>query len=56
MDQWYGLFILATELDDERLMRLRLERLLCWRECPERWSYLSAHVASADPGEIAAAA
>ena len=28
----------ATELDDERLMRLRLERLLCWRESPERWS------------------
>ena len=37
LDQWYGLFLLATELDDERLMRLRLERLLCWRECPERW-------------------
>jgi hypothetical protein len=32
------LFILFTELDDERLMRLRLERLLCWRESPERWS------------------
>ena len=29
--------MLSTELDDERLMRLRLERLLCWRECPERW-------------------
>ena len=38
LDQWYGLFMLATELDDERLMRLRLERLLCWRESPERWS------------------
>ena len=38
LDQWFGLFLLATELDDERLMRLRLERLLCWRECPERWS------------------
>ena len=38
LEQWYGLFILSTELDDERLMRLRLERLLCWRECPERWS------------------
>jgi Replication-relaxation len=37
-DRWYGLFILYTELDDERLMRLRLERLLCWRESPERWS------------------
>ncbi len=37
LDQWYGLFILRTELDDERLMRLRLERLLCWRESPERW-------------------
>jgi hypothetical protein len=29
--------MLSTELDDERLMRLRLERLLCWRESPERW-------------------
>ncbi len=38
LDQWYGLFLLATELDDKRLMRLRLERLLCWRESPERWS------------------
>jgi DNA-binding MarR family transcriptional regulator len=38
LDQWYGLFLLTTELDDERLMRLRLERLLCWRESPERWS------------------
>jgi predicted transcriptional regulator len=38
LDQWYGLFILSTELDDERLMRLRMERLLCWRESPERWS------------------
>ncbi len=37
-DRWYGLFLLCTELDDERLMRLRLERLLCWRESPERWS------------------
>ena len=36
-ERWYGLFLLFTELDDERLMRLRLERLLCWRECPERW-------------------
>ena len=38
LDQWYGVFLLSTELDDERLMRLRLERLLCWRESPERWS------------------
>jgi len=38
LEQWYGLFILHTELDDERVMRLRLERLLCWRESPERWS------------------
>lgn len=36
-ERWYGLFLLFTELDDERLMRLRLERLLCWRESPERW-------------------
>ncbi len=32
------MLLLFTELDDERLMRLRLERLLCWRESPERWS------------------
>ncbi len=38
LDQWYGLFLFATDLDDERLMRQRLERLLCWRESPERWS------------------
>lgn len=37
-DRWNGLFLLCTELDDERVMRLRLERLLCWRESPERWS------------------
>jgi Replication-relaxation len=36
-EQWYGLFLLSTELDVERLMRLRLERLLCWRESPEHW-------------------
>jgi predicted transcriptional regulator len=39
IDQWYGLLFLSTALDDERLMRQRLERLLCWRESPERWSY-----------------
>ena len=39
LDKWYGLFMLSTELDDERLMRLRLERLLCWRECSERWPF-----------------
>jgi hypothetical protein len=38
LEQWYGVILLSTELDDERLMRLRLERLLCWRESPERWS------------------
>jgi hypothetical protein len=38
LEQWYGLFILFTELNDERLMRLRLHRLLCWRGSPERWS------------------
>jgi len=36
-ERWYGLFLLFTALDDERLMRLRLGRLLCWRESPERW-------------------
>jgi len=38
LDQWYGLFLLSMELDDERLMCMLLERLLCWRECTERWS------------------
>ena len=38
LDRWYGLFLLFTELDDQRVMRMRLERLLCWRESPERWS------------------
>jgi Replication-relaxation len=38
LDQWYGVVLLSTELDDERFMRLRLERLLCWRESPERWA------------------
>jgi hypothetical protein len=38
LDRWYGVVLLSTELDDERLMFLRLERLLCWRESPERWS------------------
>jgi len=39
LDRWYGLFLLSTGLDDERLMRLRLERLSCWRESPERWPF-----------------
>ena len=39
LDRWYGLILLTTELDDEQLMRLRLERLLCWRESPERWPF-----------------
>src|SRR5947209_2666582 len=39
LDQWYGMFLLSTQLDDERLMRLCLERLLCWRESPERWQF-----------------
>ncbi|HVB24862.1 MAG TPA: replication-relaxation family protein [Ktedonobacteraceae bacterium] len=34
---WYGLLLLTTDLEDERVMRQRLERVLCWRECPERW-------------------
>jgi predicted transcriptional regulator len=46
-DQWYGLFLLFTELDDERLMRLRLERLLSWRESSERWPVRQCSVSSA---------
>lgn len=38
LDQWYGLCLLFTELNDERLMRLRLERLHSFREAPERWT------------------
>jgi hypothetical protein len=37
LDQWYGMLVLHTSLHDERLMRLRLERILRWRECAERW-------------------
>ncbi len=36
-EQWYGVLLLSTPLEDERVLRMRLERLLCWRECPERW-------------------
>jgi predicted transcriptional regulator len=39
LDKWYGVMLLSTELDDERLMCTRLHRLLCWRESPERWSF-----------------
>jgi len=56
LDRWYGLFLLSTELDDERLMRLRLERLLCWRESPRTLVVLSAHASGADPGYISEAA
>ncbi len=38
-EQEYGLLLLHTPLNDRRLMHLRLERLLCWRECPERWPH-----------------
>ena len=36
-ERWYGLLLLMSDLEDEHVMRLRLERLLCWRESPERW-------------------
>ena len=38
LDRRFGLLLLCTDLDDERLWRLRLERLLCWHESPERLS------------------
>lgn len=38
-EQEYGLLLLHTPLNDRRLMHLRLERLLYWRESPERWSH-----------------
>lgn len=36
-DQWFSLLLLHTRVNDERLMRLRLDRILRWRESPERW-------------------
>ncbi len=38
---WYHLFLLLCLLDDARLMRQRLDRLLRWRESAERWSVYS---------------
>lgn len=37
VDRWYGLLILMTDLNDERLMRSRLAHILYWRESAERW-------------------
>jgi hypothetical protein len=34
---WYTLLLLRSLLDDTRLLRQRLDRLLCWRESAERW-------------------
>ena len=39
LGMWYGVMLLSTELDDERLLCTRLHRLMCWRESPERWSF-----------------
>jgi Replication-relaxation len=36
-DEWYSMLFLHTGLNDARLMRLRLDRILRWRECAERW-------------------
>ena len=38
---WYHLLLLRCPLDDTRLMRQRLDRLLRWRESAERWSVYS---------------
>lgn len=41
LEVWYHLFLLLCPLDDARLMRQRLDRLLRWRESAERWSMYS---------------
>lgn len=41
LEVWYHLFLLRCLLDDARLMRQRLDRLLRWRESAERWSSYS---------------
>jgi hypothetical protein len=38
-EQWYSLLMLYTHLHDERLMRLRLESIMRWRESAERWPF-----------------
>ncbi len=37
-EHWYGLLLLTSALEDERVLRQRLERVFCWRESPERWA------------------
>jgi Replication-relaxation len=37
-DEWYSLFLLLDSgMGEPRLLRKRLTRLLCFRECAERW-------------------
>ena len=37
-DEWYSLLVLYCPLDDLRVLRQRLNRLLRWRKSAERWS------------------
>jgi hypothetical protein len=41
VEQWYTVFVLHCPLDEVRLMRMRLDRLLRWRESAERVSIYS---------------
>lgn len=41
-ETWFACFLLYLPLTSARLMRLRLDRLLRWRECAERWSHYHA--------------
>ncbi len=41
LENWYTMFLLHCPLDDVRLMRARLDRLLRWRESMERTSVYS---------------
>ncbi len=36
-EQWYSALLFHTDVHEKRLMRTRLERVLCWRECAQRW-------------------
>ena len=41
-ETWFACVLLYMPLTSARLMRLRLDRLLRWRECAERWAHYHA--------------
>jgi DNA-binding MarR family transcriptional regulator len=41
-ESWFACFMLYQPLTNARLMRLRLDRLLRWQECAERWEHYHA--------------